>query len=313
MIAVDVRCDMFWRILRVLGFKIATTVPSLGPHIQAPIPYGRHKTYYMLACRGDFAWASHSSGSLAVVGSHGTVSPVFAKNAVLVVRPEIYEAEVFGALMMRAARAAERPIVVKNVATQDVPGLKSAGLRTYKIWEEWSEGCQFDDQTFPDVVLDVSQYSAKSFSDAFQCVICPAETARCEAEALFQRWKAWYVHRHPKWNTVAFQEFYRMMFRQDVFCAADLCVVLRQGGDLKGFAIGSAVAVDQIDLWIALTDPQPGGLSREFFTRLRHAVAGVGFRYIGLGGSEEEGLHRFKLKLGPHILFHRTHMIAEPA
>ena len=296
-----------------VGFVFDPGGPKFSCTPCTPVAYGRHVVYYALSSRGRSRWATHWSGSLAVVNEVGRIAPGFDREAIVAIRPDIREPYTFGTLLLEAATTMRRRIVVKNVSLEDAAALISAGLRSYGIDEYWSAGCRYDDQTFPDVVMEiVDDQCDRSYDGRHRLVRETPSELRAEAKALYTRWLSWYLRRYPSCDAESLIGFYETMFGREVFESAELCFAMRQAQDLTGVCVGSLIGVDQVDLWIALTKPEPRRSSVDMFRLVGRALAREGVRYIGLGGSEERGLHRFKLGLGPCRLFERTHLVAEP-
>ncbi len=48
-----------------------------------------------------------------------------------------------------------RKTIIKNINPDDVPSLTSLGFRSYRENEYWSVGARFDDQTYPQLIIDL--------------------------------------------------------------------------------------------------------------------------------------------------------------
>lgn len=295
------------------GFLFDTDPVGLLPYCsQEPEAYGMHIVYYQIASRGNFRVCAGKHGRITLMLPPATLKLRTRRPVIVVLRPIVHDSHAFWLMLRELSMDLGVAVVLKNVSNSDAEAATRIGFRGYMDDEGWSTIAQQDDQSFPDVVLDISspgliskhQSSINvSFSEVNAIDVWPL------ALELFNRWYDWFVSRYPTWGDWGILDFYRNSFDLSVVRKFNFSFIGQANGDITAFCAGSYINKVQCDLWICVTAEHPKGMSRVFYRWVSQRLFERGVRYLGLGGSEQAGLHWFKSHLGPHRLLSRRHLV----
>lgn len=280
--------------------------------------YGGHILYYKLAGRrtGDRFWGN-SDGFFLLSGTHSLFNDQGNKPRILIIRPDGKKLYDLCGRLGSAAAIAGTNLIFKNIDAALFAQLGShSGFRGYSINESWSANARFDDQTFPDVTIDLSETPASpclTESVRFDEVLLPRSESRPipGMKRLLAEWLYWYRRRYPHWRAEEVAAIYRAALSPETLRMMEISFGAWHEGNLAGFCVGSQVSSEQVDLWVLLTQDRPRNLSKNFYLWILRRLRNAGFRYVGLGGSEEAGLHRFKLNLHRPLVEQRMHMLLD--
>lgn len=289
-------------------------VAELAP--DRPLPFGGSECYYQTRSRDVRLCFASDELFFCLCPAPQTVLQHFARDVVVVLRPEFRHASalrIFASACQRLARHARADLIIKNVPCSLVPALLSYGFRPYRDGEFWNPHEPFDEETYPQVVW-LAGVSARStlqhdsslpdrlgasfFSDAPD----PPELAR-----LYSRWRAWFLARHPQSDPSWMDRYFEVLF--PLLPRHSLVLVLRSKPNLQllGFIAAERVAPSQLDACVLISLPGPWG---QLLTRQLYVEAGrLGYRYVNCGGSETESLHRFKSRVAPSTSLASAHLV----
>ncbi len=281
------------------------------PDSDQPLAYGFHPLYQDLAGRGKSVALHNVSAAFAVmpVPSY-TVTDAHGACA-CILRPEIVHPREFWRSLRCVARATDVALIVKSVAEQEAKeAVEAPGVRSYRSNEGWSPVARWDEQSFPEVILDLNRRGARSVvlpnTEFHEC--SPADALRLGRRAA-DRWMDWYLLRRQEFPRVDLQSYYNHALRKQALYRADFRFVCLHLGEPAGFAYASRISDRQVDVWVCLAAGEPPLLSREFLRYLRRFFAEQGFSFLGLGGSELRSLYHFKRRLAGRRLVRRTHLV----
>jgi len=216
--------------------------------------------------------------------------------------------EEFAALL---ARTIQLPIILKNVGTEDVPALTAIGFEPYRKDERWDESSKYDDQTFPQTIIDLNSVVSafgRKFEDLRRELRCPKLSCRDyniyfdygDVERLLLR-------KDVRMNGLAYDAEIRFLEMDSSLNTVALIFFLE--GKPVGFSLSDRISEKCIAFNSIIRDYSIPGL----FTRLAYATAKVakerGYRFGNLQGAENEGLHRWKRKFRPCKEIQKTHLI----
>jgi hypothetical protein len=218
-------------------------------------------------------------------------------------------------VLQSACRELGVRIVAKNIGSETAQSFCSShqGFRFYEETEYWHKAAKFDDQTYPEVVIELG----KGLPVAARGPVINVTRAGGCADArhlrrVFQDWISWFQSRHAVWERVQMKRYYDMFISPNRLARYDFSFLYWFQDRPCGYACGDWVADRQVDMWVCFCSFTPAELSRAIFLDFFEKCRNAGAQYVNLGGSEEEGLHEFKVKLAPHALLERTHVICEP-
>lgn len=296
------------------AFREAGFLPGAGARrrpSEAPSAYGLHSSYSEISARGEEMVLGGAVGSFALMAAPESVTVETDRELLCVLRPEIEDAAEFWPRLGRAARQLDRAFVVKSVDCSVANAAAGTGLaRLYRDGEGWSAVARYDDQTFPEVVLDLTRPGAAADCDpAVTFERLEPQQAYTAAREVVRMWLEWYLDRHAEYARDEIVSYYDFALSRPVLDRMDDHFVACMGSRPVAFAASSRIAGDQADLWVCLTTADSPCLSRAFLGHIRRELSAEGVRYLGLGGSELRSLFHFKRRLGGKTLLHRTHLL----
>ncbi len=295
------------------GFRVGFSAADRAA--DEPLAYGHHPICYELTSRGAGVLVESEQAAFALSPPTATLTLTGDRPVLCLIRPEIRRPDEFWKTAASLARRLEATLVVKSVSpAQAEIAAEMAGARPYSAGEGWADEARWDDQTFPEVVLDLKPDSWRRESDdrrvEFESV--DPTTAGPEFREISLRWMDWFEQRRPEFSRVAVQRYYEAMLSDGVLSQVDYGFLVRFGGRPAGFAVISEVSDFQVDLWTCLTLEEPAKLAQFFYSYLRENLRAKGYLWMGLGGSEHRSLFHFKRCLGPRRTLKRTHLVVPP-
>jgi len=113
--------------------------------------------YIIQATRlGGFKWHDHRNGSMIFFGRKSKNNPT------LIVASFFSKPKYLIYVLNLVQRLLKAPkIILKNVNPQDATNLISYGFRSYKKNERWCKEARFDDQTYPQLVIELKKLADK--------------------------------------------------------------------------------------------------------------------------------------------------------
>lgn len=302
--------------LRSHGFEIRR--PDTIPNLRLPKeiePYGCHVSYYEAALRGECVWGLADGGVCWCIGcAPQTVRAEGDRPVIVLMRPCANPlVPHLRHFVPRLVRDLGYLVIMKNVGEVEAEELVTASgaFRPYSTDECWHPTARSDEQTFPEVVLDVSKSGIANRPDVLLRRRAEAPDEQLVSR-LFDEWLAWFLDRHPAWNEWELRPYYFYWLGEGRFARYRYAFIYECDGKAIGFACGDKVGEDQAQFWTCLVPPGARVSTRAVYADFFGAAASDGVRWVNLGGSEERSLHRFKYRLGPNVLLHRGHLICDP-
>lgn len=213
------------------------------------------------------------------------------------------------------------PVVLKNIAPCNAPSFRAYGFRGYENGEMWSPEAPFDDQTFPQVLVELGGL-----------VHCQGGNYR-KLRNVLNRQPCFELHPYLDTHREAVIELLRRKDRTARAGSGGLYVQSHEvyldgaahgldryvvvGNDrVRGFLAMSAITGDTVALCAAIFEEgfketegikelTPWGIYMALSEKHRE-----GYRFANLGGSESCGTFEFKRQtFNPSMLIHRTHLV----
>ena len=211
-------------------------------------------------------------------------------------------------------------IILKNVSPSDVDSLCRYGLRKYTDGESWSPEAIYDDQTYPQVIVDLNELipchgrayhkltnllNRVNLSGGYE-MLPYSSTHKSEVINLIEeKDHQCSCNSNPYWEA-------HKMYLEDVEDSNRY--VITEDGYVKGFIVTSSISSTATALCAALFRC---GSKKDSAWGMYHVLVQEfqnGFKYANLGGSETVGVFEFKRQtFKPSMLIERTHLVWEPA
>lgn len=204
------------------------------------------------------------------------------------------------------------PIILKNVGCDEFPGLRSIGFRRYAETEAWDKRTKYDDQTFPQTVIEIEPTIAMR-GRRFEDLRREMRNSSGIRSRLYERKEDLpFVERllHDKAIRLGSGVYSaEMPFLDMETTDGRYSTVHFIGERLVGFSLDDAISRDCIAHNAVIRDYSV----RSLFTAISMASAEnaheKGFRYMNMQGAETEGLHRWKMKFKPVAYIEKTHLV----
>lgn len=305
-------------------------INAIEPPARMPEYFGHAAWYYRIITRNtrDVRYIYHDNKFVcALAPSWSCGSNGFLDKAMVVVRPVLNDvlAIKFSTMLVKASQKSGRPIAVKHLALRYDDAFIEAGFRRYRHGEEWYPGQQHDDQTFPEIVLDLDKNEALFhrgsslnsvgadnyvLTSLNNLSIITRDKILERILCIFQLWKENFLVRKSDcvpgvddWYARAFN----IILDSDKF---DLLFIsdAAEKRDVAFFAI-SHTSESQIDVVIAVVAKFKGDFYRKAYAMVAEWAKKMSIQWMNLGGSEEKSLHDFKSSLGIHRVLDATHVL----
>ena len=256
------------------------------------------------------------------------------ENSIIVIRPEIADHAMpdFQRFVCRLAGELDCRVVVKHVSDAMAIGLKRFGFREYDDSEGWAHDCLKDDQSYPEVVIDVGRRLVHGFDRArgdarmqakngvfvtqhYRSNDLQDSTIRSKVEnaieTVFNQWLEHFQVRHPWAIDDEFVRWHKRAFRTFALGPEFEVMLLLRTGDQIPVAVFAATDVGgrQKDMVFSFASDTDDNKHRMAYDLLLNDCAQSGCKWLNLGGSETESLFEFKKSIGPHELIETTHLV----
>lgn len=221
-----------------------------------------------------------------------------------------------------AERSGEK-VIVKNLSEYDHEFLLRNGLEDYREGDGWNQFYKYDDETFPEPVVNLNevlslngsklkrlrfrlrhftgQLVVKSYAPA---VDFPA------VEKLLSEWGEDVKQRYKEMLAVDDVFLHSVaLHRQFALQPEGTPLLFTLNSEPVGFAMYVPISSQAVALYSLFCDNSCDGLSEHVYFETLKKAREAGFRYCNLGGSEFETLHNYKLKFAPCQLVQKKHAV----
>jgi hypothetical protein len=289
------------------------TVNRFRPHSRN---YEDSWGYVIQATRyGGLKWHDPQTGSLIFFGRKSEEDPR------LVVPSFFAEPEYLTYAVDKLQNSLKSPqTIVKNVNPEDVPAFLPFGFRPYREGEGWSAEARFDDQTFPQQIVDLQKFMEKRGNvyhqlrkalnkEMYVNIRTYQETDKEDVLEIFalsdenlqyskEKAKGMYYSSHAMYPTADIDKF----------------VVSENGtGKIVGFLATSDISSQTTALVASLFQPDRKRVSIWSIYQVLVTKYYEGYKLASLGGCETEANYNFKSeKFRPVEQLEKTHLMYDP-
>ncbi len=205
--------------------------------------------------------------------------------------------------------------ILKNVSPKDVERLKHLGFEEYGEGERWSHGCLYDNQTFPQQILNLDKLlslrgkeysrlrgelngSRRKVKTIERRSYNPARDKDAVRDIILSQ-----EERNP--GTLDSHEMYLELERSSFLVPS----VFTVGGKIIGYTLVDHIS-DTCAAFNALVyDTNISQLSSRLTFESARMLVDMGYRLFNLQGSETAGVDRWKRKFNPINSNYRKHLI----
>ena len=214
----------------------------------------------------------------------------------------------FAEILTRTLRL---PVILKNVGTEDVPALTSLGFQPYGKDEIWDSFSKYDDQTFPETILDIGKVVSargRKFENLRRELRCPPPSFRdYKLEWDYPAIEELLLRKDRRMGGLAYDAEIRFLEMESGPDTISLVFFL--GEKSIGFSLSDRISDSCIAINSVIRDYSIPGL----FTRLVYETLKVakerGYKFANLQGAENKGLHKWKRKFRPCRGIHKIHLV----
>lgn len=318
----DLQCDFSYSPMYV------PTYDRQEPHL-----FGRFPWYYALVSRGRSIYIHKKQNFFTGLSlPWGDVRDNFSNNSIVLLRPEIYgETDNIVTFVRQVSEKTGCSIIVKHIQEGSATRLIESGFRYYHDNEGWNSSAQEDDQTFPEVIVDLQETlskpptlqrslsKAKKWQKEFsvECVE-PMKLERTEVRNKYKQeiltvFYKWLEHFHKRQPWAVDEDFLNWHLSAFETLVADdrlILVYLRDPFDepIGVFSLAKTSAF-QLDVVFSFIANDEGDFQRLAYREIFERMFQMGFKYMNLGGSEVESLFNFKNSLAASTLIQGRHVI----
>lgn len=218
-------------------------------------------------------------------------------------------------IISKISSQTELPVILKNVNIEEINELKTHGFDCYGREEVWSHGCKYDDQTFPQRIVDIEDLlglKGKSYEEV------RSGLRKCRLDVPPQSLRFYDLQR-DKLDFLNLLEMHekrlpgtRSAFSiyQDVSKDKNIIpIVFQLDQRIIGASFFDTISRGNLAYVLHLYDPSFPGLSYSLLFESSYFLYHLSYSHINLQGSETEGLDRWKRGFAPKIKIQNTHMI----
>lgn len=207
--------------------------------------------------------------------------------------------------------------ILKNVDSKDIPQLKKYGFREYFDSENWDKKARFDDQTYPQVIIDlekmieakgknyqnlrtvlnkknrfkIRKYSKRDRKSVSQIFYLKDKVSRDKFSGSLE---SGYFETHEMYLNADLEKF----------------VITKNSGEVIGFTAVSNISSETFGLVAGLFIPDEKHAAIWGLYQTMLLKYNEGLKYANLGGSEFENTYRFKReKFMPTQELKKTHLV----
>lgn len=214
-------------------------------------------------------------------------------------------------------------VIVKNLSEYDHEFLLRNGFENYCEGDTWNKFYKFDDDTFPEPVVDLSQLVAlkggglkllrfrlKQFASPLEVKPYNTPLDFLNAEKLLVKWRKDIEKRYSQMLQVDDVFLHSVaLHRKFMLEPVGNAFLFTSQGVAVGFSLLVPVSSQTVALYSIVCDNERDGLSeRVWFESMKKAFE-IGYKYCNLGGSEFESLHNYKSKFAPFTFIKKKHAV----
>ncbi len=210
--------------------------------------------------------------------------------------------------------------ILKNINPNEISQFIPYGFREYAINERWNTQYKFDDQTYPQVILDLKKVipaKGRMFHPLRKALHKNPNVAIRKYKVSDKKAVLEIFALNDGNKLSAPEKESGMFFASHVmYPAADIdkyVITDNKTNKILGFTATSDISPKAVSLVASLLKPNTGsmGVWAMYQTLVKKYLEG--FQIVSLGGSETENTFKFKLeKFHPVELLYKTHLIYEP-
>ena len=299
------------------GFKLAAPVRLSSYDDSQNWPYGHHLNHYDVACRGQAIWLSKEEFTLVLSPAPRSLRVKCEIPTVVIYRP--WGSATIEWLVSNVDQICQELnlcVIIKSVPTSIIGQLPSrTSLRTYSDNECWHECAKFDDQTYPEVIIEstLGKFIEHRANRLCLEVNRPLATKAEFLNQIFEQWLSWYLKRNRQFDDQLILSYYKNWLATRKINESDVCMTFSLNDELVAFTLGNFVNSEQIDLWVSLSLQRNHRLPAAVLRQSVLECFRLNAKRVNLGGSEGKSLHDFKCKcFGIQHLREMTHLICLP-
>jgi hypothetical protein len=262
--------------------------------------------YIIQATRYDgFKWYDAATNSLLFFGEKSEDDPTL-------IIPNFFAEPSYLVNVLTILKHSLNPpkIILKNVYSQDVVKLLPFGFRPYTNDERWSSFARFDDQTYPQLVVDLTKLKEKKGKRYKKL----RNYLNHEQNTSIRKYQAsdsdsvlsLFIAKDGNTKGMYYTS-HKMYLTSDT---AKFVITNTETNEIIGFTATSAITPENCALVVALFKPGIKYASVWGIYNTLIARYNEGFRYINLGGYETEGTYNFMRRtFQPVEKLERTHLV----
>jgi hypothetical protein len=208
-------------------------------------------------------------------------------------------------------------IILKNVSLEEVESLRKVGFDMYSEKEFWDKSCKYDDQTFPQRIVNIEKLLdlkggkyknlrrvLRLFKKNNPNILVSRYIEKDHKKSISRLLK------NRDLEIEAFSEAYQAILKMDLN-GNDHCQILKTN-DVIGFSLSDKISKSCVAFSTIIHDSSIPNLS-SFIAYETAKIAQIqGYKYFNFQGSETKGLDQWKRKFNPQISLEKTHMILNP-
>jgi hypothetical protein len=215
----------------------------------------------------------------------------------------------------------KKPVIIKNVGKDLEEGLLDLGCRHYRVDEWWDDSSKYDDQSFPQQVLNTAMLTNLEGS-IFQSLREEYNHFHREYAIDIQRWKTcnleeveellqkWIDNMHLRndWNKEELRASHELFIkeREDFF---HFGVYDKQNKKLIGFLVFSEISKKCLGFNVLVNDFTYKNLYRVLMLEAAKIALSLGYPYLNIQGSEDSNQYLSKRRLKAEFEIHKEHLI----
>ncbi|MDP2926312.1 MAG: hypothetical protein Q8N99_08090 [Nanoarchaeota archaeon] len=205
--------------------------------------------------------------------------------------------------------------ILKNVDPENTANLRELGFEDYKEGEKWDKTCRYDDQSFPQRVIEIESlmhlkgkdYSElkrelNRFRESYEDIII----RRYDSTKDFKKVKE--LIRIREQEISGFADAHKPFFSVNL-SGSFLQWIFEIEGKIKGFTLCDEISPKCIAYNALVHDSNIPHLSSFIAFEIARQSQAQGYIYFNFQGSETERLDQWKRKFNPQVSINKIHLI----
>lgn len=206
-------------------------------------------------------------------------------------------------------------VILKNVDLRDVERLRERGFSVYSESEHWSAEFPYDDQTFPQQILDIDKLMSlkgKNYAvlrrDLHYSRRNTGNLTMRKYEPRIDKEKVVILAKLQEERNFGTLDAHRLFF--DISTSSSLLsLVFEINGEIVGFTLIDRISNTCIAYNALIYDTKVPQLASRLTYESARVAYERGYTFFNLQGSETANLDRWKRKFNPAKAIHKTHLI----